>query len=38
MQALGGAEGFLGHTLFKGTHFPMWEGLFWEKEAALRSG
>ena len=21
----------LEHTLFKGTYFPTWEGLFWEK-------
>jgi pre-mRNA-processing factor 8 len=28
IQALGGVEGILGHTLFKGTHFPTWEGLF----------
>ena len=31
IQALGGGEGILEHTLFKGTHFPTWEGLFWEK-------
>lgn len=31
MQALGGVEGILEHTLFKGTYFPTWEGLFWEK-------
>ena len=31
IQALGGVEGILEHTLFKGTHFPTWEGLFWEK-------
>lgn len=30
-QALGGVEGILEHTLFKGTYFPTWEGLFWEK-------
>lgn len=24
-------EGILEHTLFKGTYFPTWEGLFWEK-------
>lgn len=24
-------EGVLEHTLFKGTYFPTWEGLFWEK-------
>jgi hypothetical protein len=31
LQALGGVEGILEHTLFKGTYFPTWEGLFWEK-------
>jgi hypothetical protein len=31
IQALGGVEGILEHTLFKGTGFPTWEGLFWEK-------
>ena len=25
------AQGILEHTLFKGTYFPTWEGLFWEK-------
>ena len=24
-------QGILEHTLFKGTYFPTWEGLFWEK-------
>ncbi|KAB1266242.1 Pre-mRNA-processing-splicing factor 8 [Camelus dromedarius] len=28
IQALGGVEGILEHTLFKGTYFPTWEGLF----------
>ena len=28
IQALG-VEGILEHTLFKGTYFPTWEGLFW---------
>lgn len=28
---LGGIENILEHTLFKGTYFPTWEGLFWEK-------
>nr|CAD7196881.1 unnamed protein product [Timema douglasi] len=27
IQALGGVEGILEHTLFKGTYFPTWEGL-----------
>jgi hypothetical protein len=31
IQALGGVEGILEHTLFKGTYIPTWEGLFWEK-------
>ncbi len=35
MQALGGVEGILEHTLFKGTYFPTWEGLFWEKARRL---
>ncbi|MCL7048980.1 hypothetical protein MKW94_001255 [Papaver nudicaule] len=26
IQALGGVEGILEHTLFKGTYFPTWEG------------
>ena len=34
IQALGGVEGILEHTLFKGTYFPTWEGLFWEKVRA----
>lgn len=38
IQALGGVEGILEHTLFKGTYFPTWEGLFWEKvRCKLRS-
>ncbi|KAL8155657.1 hypothetical protein AgCh_000888 [Apium graveolens] len=35
IQALGGVEGILEHTLFKGTHFPTWEGLFWEKASGF---
>ncbi|XP_019086272.1 PREDICTED: pre-mRNA-processing-splicing factor 8A-like [Camelina sativa] len=31
IQALGGVESILEHTLFKGTYFPTWEGLFCEK-------
>ena len=31
IQALGGVEGILEHTLFKATFFQTWEGLFWEK-------
>ncbi|KAJ1967880.1 hypothetical protein IWQ62_001577, partial [Dispira parvispora] len=37
IQALGGVEGILEHTLFKGTYFPTWEGLFWER-SCLRVG
>ncbi|KAJ1984313.1 hypothetical protein H4R34_000737 [Dimargaris verticillata] len=37
IQALGGVEGILEHTLFKGTYFPTWEGLFWER-SCLRIG
>ena len=29
IAALGGVESILEHTLFKGTYFPTWEGLFW---------
>ena len=35
IAALGGVEGILEHTLFKGTHFPTWEGLFWEKTSSF---
>jgi len=31
IQALGGVETILEHTLFRATAFPSWEGLFWEK-------
>ncbi|KAI9009393.1 pre-mRNA-processing-splicing factor 8 [Phycomyces nitens] len=31
IQALGGVEGILEHTLFRGTYFTSWLGLFWEK-------
>ena len=24
--------------MFKGTYFPTWEGLFWEKASGERSG
>lgn len=30
-----GVEGILEHTLFKGTYFPTWEGLFWEKASGF---
>lgn len=35
IQALGGVEGILEHTLFKGTYFTTWEGLFWEKSSSF---
>lgn len=35
MQALGGVETILEHTLFKGTGFESWEGLFWEKASGF---
>ena len=28
-------QGILEHTLFKGTYFPTWEGLFWEKASGF---
>eukprot|EP00127_Corallochytrium_limacisporum_P002632 Clim_evm68s134 gene=Clim_evmTU68s134 len=31
IQALGGVENILEHSLFKATYFQTWEGLFWEK-------
>ena len=31
IAALGGVEGILEHILFKGTYFPTWGDLFWEK-------
>ncbi|EZG56399.1 pre-mRNA-processing-splicing factor 8 [Gregarina niphandrodes] len=35
IQALGGVEGILEHTLFAGTYFSTWEGLFWEKSSGF---
>ena len=35
IQALGGIETILEHTLFKGTGFQSWEGLFWEKASGF---
>jgi pre-mRNA-processing factor 8 len=35
IEALGGVEAILEHTLFKGTYFPSWEGLFWEKASGF---
>ncbi|KNC53021.1 pre-mRNA-processing-splicing factor 8 [Thecamonas trahens ATCC 50062] len=35
IQALGGVEAILAHTLFAATYFPTWEGLFWEKSSGF---
>ena len=35
IAVLGGVEGILEHTLFKGTYFPTWEGSFWEKASGF---
>ncbi|KAH6625083.1 NUC071 domain-containing protein [Chaetomium sp. MPI-SDFR-AT-0129] len=35
IQALGGVEIILEHTLFKATGFPSWEGLFWERASGF---
>ncbi|GAM85178.1 hypothetical protein ANO11243_031820 [Dothideomycetidae sp. 11243] len=35
IQALGGVETILEHTLFKATGFNSWEGLFWEKASGF---
>jgi pre-mRNA-processing factor 8 len=35
IQALGGVEGILEHTLFSGTFYGTWEGLFWEKASGF---
>lgn len=35
IQALGGVETILEHTLFRGTGFESWEGLFWEKASGF---
>jgi len=35
IQNLGGISNILEHTLFKGTYFPTWEGLFWEKSSGF---
>ena len=35
IESLGGVEAILEHTLFKGTYFPSWEGLFWEKASGF---
>ena len=35
VEALGGVNVILEHTLFKSTFFENWEGLFWEKESGF---
>lgn len=35
IASLGGVEGILEHTMFAGTAFPTWEGLFWEKASGF---
>ncbi|KIV95993.1 pre-mRNA-processing-splicing factor 8, variant [Exophiala mesophila] len=37
IQALGGVETILEHTLFKATAFPSWEGLFWERSSGFET-
>ena len=35
LKKLGGLTNILEHSLFKGTYFPTWEGLFWEKSSGF---
>jgi len=35
IKNLGGLTNILEHSLFKGTYFPTWEGLFWEKSSGF---
>ena len=35
IKNLGGITNILEHSLFKGTYFPTWEGLFWEKASGF---
>jgi len=35
IQALGGGRSIQKNTLFRGTYFPTWEGLFWEKASGF---
>lgn len=35
IQSLGGIRSILEHTLFKGTGFEDWEGLFWQKQSGF---
>ena len=37
IDALGGIECILEHTLFRATYFKHWEGLFWEKSNAFEN-
>lgn len=36
IQALGGVECILEHSLFRGTYYPTWEGLFWQQQCFAR--
>ncbi|KAJ2335110.1 pre-mRNA-splicing factor 8, partial [Coemansia sp. RSA 2681] len=38
IQALGGVECILEHSLFRGTYYPTWEGLFWQQQSTSFSG
>jgi len=35
IEALGGVDGILEHSLFKGTYFSSWDGLFWEQASGF---
>lgn len=35
IESLGGVESILEHSMFKGTYFQNWEGLFWEKSSSF---
>jgi U6-snRNA interacting domain of PrP8 len=37
IAALGGVEGILEHTLFKGTYFPTWEGVYFKSSVVFSS-
>ncbi|KAJ1723371.1 pre-mRNA-splicing factor 8 [Coemansia erecta] len=38
IQALGGVECILEHSLFRGTFYPTWEGLFWQQQSTSLGG
>ncbi|KAJ2612860.1 hypothetical protein H4S08_002516 [Coemansia sp. RSA 1365] len=38
IQALGGVECILEHSLFRGTYYPTWEGLFWQQQSTSLAG